>query len=427
MPNNKFMAKYLKALIIVGLFLSLLTVGRAVAAQSVYVDLNSAEAAAGYVLKQDNFELEIKPQVLSEPATVVFKELGQDYPALNGYDRISDIYQYDVRLERPRILDQRLFAKIKFDSTKSNSKQIYAWDRAKSKWLPLPTGIDWDKKEAVTEVPFPFLNIALFENPHPYREQLRDTGQPGLSARAAVSIDAQTGEVLYQKDATRQHSMASLTKMMTALVFLEHNPGWQKGVTMAGSDNVGGATVGLNPGEVVSVRDLFATMLVGSRNNAAMALVRASGLSTGQFVAAMNDKAAQLGLAQTHFEEPTGLSAGNMTSALDYAKLSRKALEHSEIRWFSSLPLYGFSTKNTHRALSVNNTNKMVRGPRPSIGGKTGFTYEAGYCLMTWLKEEPGRSGEIISVVLGDPNYASIFSDTERLTDWVFDAYQWNL
>ncbi len=421
------MPKHLKVLLVLGLLSVTLGFGRGITAQTVYVDLNATDAANGYVLDQGKFELKINPLVLSEKATLAVKELGNDYPALNGYDRISDIYQYDIRLEHPRILAQRVTAKIKFDSTKSNSKQIYAWDRAKAKWLPMPTGIDWDKKEAVTEVPFPFLNIALFENPHPYREQLRDTGQPGLSAHSAVSIDAQTGEILYQKDATRQRSMASLTKMMTALVFLEHNPGWQKEVTMAGSDNVGGATADLRAGEVVSVRDLFATMLVGSRNNAAMALVRASGLSTEQFVAAMNEKAAQLGLSQSHFEEPTGLSAGNMTSALDYARLSQKALQKSEIRWFSSLPLYGFSTRNTHRALAVTNTNKMVRGSRPSIGGKTGFTYEAGYCLMTWLKEAPGRSGEIISVVLGDPNYASIFSDTERLTDWVFDAYQWNL
>lgn len=421
------MTKVLRAVILLGFLVGVLGLARGAGATSVYVDLSAPEAAAGYVLDQGAFTLEIRPRVLSEPATVVFKELGDDYPGLNGYDRISDIYQYDVRLERPRILGQRLVAKLKFSSSKNNSKQIYAWDRAKAKWLPLPTGIDWQKKEAVTEVPFPFLNIALFENQQPYREQLRDTGQPGLSARSAVSIDAQTGEILYQKDATTQRSMASLTKMMTALVFLEHNPGWQKEVTMAGSDNVGGATADLRAGEILSVRDLFATMLVGSRNNAAMALVRASGLSTGQFVAAMNDKAAQLGLSQTNFEEPTGLNAGNMTSALDYAKLSQKALQKSEIRWFSSLPMYGFSTKNTRRALAVNNTNKLVRGARPLIGGKTGFTYEAGYCLMTWMKESTGRSGEIINVVLNDSRFAETFSDTERLSDWVFDAYSWNL
>lgn len=421
------MPKYRKAFLVLGLLVAIFGFGRGSIAQTTYVDLSAADAANGYVLDQGNFELQINPHVLAEKAALAVKELGNDYPALNGYDRISDIYQYDVRLEHPRILDQRLVAKLKFSSSKNNSKQIYAWDRAKAKWLPLPTGIDWQNKEAVTEVPFPFLNIALFENPHPYREQLSNTGQPGLNANSAVSIDAQTGEILFQKDATTQRSMASLTKMMTALVFLEHNPGWQKEVTMAGSDNVGGATADLRAGEIVSVRDLFATMLVGSRNNAVMALVRASGLSTGQFVAAMNEKATQLGLTQTHFEEPTGLNAGNMTSALDYARLSQKALQKSEIRWFSSLPMYGFSTRNTHRALAVNNTNKMVRGARPSIGGKTGFTYEAGYCLMTWLREEPGRSGEIISVVLGDPNYAGIFSDTERLSDWVFDAYRWNL
>lgn len=421
------MIKHLKIAIVVGLCLVTFRTGSLAAAQDVRVDLSATEAAAGYVLDRDGFTLEITPGILSEKTTIVFKELGNDYPELSGYDRISDIYQYDVRLERPRILDQRLVAKTNFDSTKSSSKQIYAWDRAKAKWLPLPTGIDWEKKEAVTEVPFPFLNIAVFENQRPYREPQRATGAPGISARSAVMLDASTGEVLYQKDATRQHSMASLTKMMTALVFLEHNPGWQKEVTMAGSDNVGGATVGLNPGEVVTVRDLFATMLVGSRNNAVMALVRASGLSESAFVAAMNVKAEQLGLSQTHFEEPTGLSAGNMTSALDYAKLSKKALEKSEIRWFSALPMYGFSTKNTHRALAVSNTNKLVRGYHSLVGGKTGFTYEAGYCLMTWLKETSGRSGEIINVVLGDPSYSSTFSDTRRLSDWAFDAYNWNL
>ncbi len=421
------MKKYLRLLFILSLLFGALGIGSEVSAQSAYVDLSAEEVTAGYIFSQAGFELQIKPHVLSEKATLAFKDLGDDYPAISGYNRISDIYQYDVRLAHPRILEQRLIAKIKFDSAKNNSKQIYAWDRAKAKWLPLPTGIDWDKKEAVTEVPFPFLNIAVFENQRPYREQLSSTGQPGLIARAAVSIDAQTGEILYQKNATRQHSMASLTKMMTALVFLDHNPGWQKQVTMVAADNVGGATVNLNAGDVVTVRDLFAVMLVGSRNNAVKALVRASGLSEKDFVVAMNEKAAKLGLEKTHFEETTGLSAGNMTSALDYARLSQKVLQKSEIRWFSSLPMYGFSTKNTRRALAVNNTNKLVRGSRPLIGGKTGFTYEAGYCLMTWQKKESGRSGEIVNVVLGDPHYADTFSDTQRVSDWVFSAYRWNL
>lgn len=412
---------------VLGMVLALLFVAPPVFAGNVYVDLSATEMAAGYVLDQGDFRLEIKPGVLAEKTTIAYKELGENYPRLSGYDRISDIFQYDLRLQQPRILGQRIISRLKFNSDKTNSKQIYAWDLAKKKWLPLPTGIDWERKEAVTEVPFPFLNIAVFENQRPYREQLRKTGQLALSARAAVTIDAQTGDILYQKDAHHQHSMASLTKIMTALVFLEHNPGWQKSVTMAAADNVGGAMINLRAGEVVTIRDLFATMLVGSRNNAVKALVRASGLSERDFVAAMNNKAKQLGLEQTHFEEPTGLSAGNMTSALDYARLSRKALEKSEIRWFSSLPMYGFSTKNTRRALAVSNTNKLVRGARPLIGGKTGFTYEAGYCLMTWQKKAAGRSAEVINVVLGDPTYAGTFADTNRLSDWVFSAYRWNL
>lgn len=419
------MAKFFK--IAFGALVVVFALAQNVSAQNFYVDLNASEAATGYTLDRGKFQLQIKPKVISEKITIAYKELGDNYPDLAGYDRISDIFQYDIRLQPPRLLGQRVISRLKFDSDKTNSKQIYAWDFAKKKWLPLPTGIDWRRKEAVTEVPFPFLNIAVFENRRPYREQLHRTGQPGITARAAVTIDAQTGEVLYQREATRQHSMASLTKIMTALVFLEHNPGWQKTVTMANSDNVGGATVNLNPGDVVTVRDLFATMLVGSKNNAVKALVRASGLSERDFVAAMNDKAKQLGLKQTHFEEPTGLNAGNITSALDYARLSRKALEKTEIRWFSSLPMYGFSTKNSHRALAINNTNKLVRGSRPLIGGKTGFTYEAGYCLMTWQKKEAGRSAEVINVVLGDPRYADTFNDTTRISNWVFSAYRWNL
>jgi D-alanyl-D-alanine endopeptidase (penicillin-binding protein 7) len=251
------------------------------------------------------------------------------------------------------------------------------------------------------------------------------TPSPAVTARAAVSIDAGSGQVLYQKNPQQVRSLASLTKLMTALVFLDHNPDWSKTITMERDDNVGGATVDLRPGEQVSVRDLFAAMLIGSKNNAVLALVRASGLSQVDFVAEMNERAAALKLSQTRFVEPTGLDARNVSTALDYARLSQAALQKNEIRWFTSLPMYRFQTRNTGRLIDVHNTNRLVRGRYFLQGGKTGFTDEAGYCLVTYLKNQPRGRAEVINVVMGDSRYQFIFDDTSRLADWVFASHVW--
>jgi D-alanyl-D-alanine carboxypeptidase len=128
-----------------------------------------------------------------------------------------------------------------------------------------------------------------------------------LTVKSALVLEKRTGNVVFEKSAGEVRPIASLTKLMTALVFLEYNPGWDKIVTLEKTDFVGGATLWLKKGDKVRVKDLFYAMLAGSKNNAAEALVRSTGLKREKFIELMNEKAQNWSLSNTIFYDTTGL------------------------------------------------------------------------------------------------------------------------
>jgi len=390
------------------------------------VNLDAATITKGYTVTAD-MEIGILPGVLSEPSRVKIENYGGELPGASNAELISDVYLYDISMTNPDVLVNPITIKIPFASENLKNKQIYVWHREKESWQSIPTDVNEDQNYARAFVHFPFSIVAVFEGEGSDITRLSDADFTEFSAGSILAIDAKTGTVLYQKDAGIKRPLASLTKLMTAQVFLNNNPGWDKEVMFLGSDNVGGAAIDLRPGEVVSVRDLFWTMLVGSKNNATKALVRSTGLAEADFIAKMNAQAAEWGLTQTWFVEPTGLSAENVTSARDYARLSQRVLQSPEVMQASTSAHYTLRTKNTGRFLSVRNTNRLTEGSRYYLtGGKTGFTYEAGYCLMTRLRPAPSSAAEIINVIMNDGGYSNLFSHTEILSDWVYRTFKWN-
>jgi D-alanyl-D-alanine endopeptidase (penicillin-binding protein 7) len=233
----------------------------------------------------------------------------------------------------------------------------------------------------------------------------------GVYARSAIVLDPSTGEVLYAKDAARMVPIASITKLMTAMVFLEQKPDLLGSVAVTRPEMNGAGHTQLRNLEQVMLGDLLHMSLMCSDNCATRVLVRESGLSQEDFLARMNQKSVELGLSSTRFVEFTGLDERNVSSATDVARMLRAAADNATIRQISTTPYYDFrSASRPHRIV---NTNRLLHNHRMEVvGGKTGFINEAGYCLATWIRSE-GR--DMIAVVLGAPTNATRFADVVRL------------
>ncbi len=244
-----------------------------------------------------------------------------------------------------------------------------------------------------------------------------------ISAQSAAVMDIKTGIVLWQKNANEVRSIASISKLMTALVFLEHNPGWQTEMTMEHADETNGGTARILRGETVSVKDLFYTSLIASDNNATTALVRSTGLSKEEFVALMNQKAADLQLKHTSFVEPTGLEDGNQSTVLDILLMAKQAFNNPDIKAAVNNKNYTFSTLSG-REHKIQSTNLLLNSYMNIIAGKTGYINAAGYCLVS---EVAGENGQVIlSVVLGSDSHESRFQDLKILSAWVLDNFVWS-
>jgi D-alanyl-D-alanine endopeptidase (penicillin-binding protein 7) len=247
-----------------------------------------------------------------------------------------------------------------------------------------------------------------------------------LTATAAALIDTQSGEVLYSQGDDRVTSIASITKLMTALVLLESNPDWEAPVTIQMADNDYEGIQYLKVGDTLSARDMFSVMLVGSANNAAMALSRSAGMSREQFVAKMNSKARSLGLQHTVFVDPTGYLPENRSAAFEVARLAYDALSHAEIHDALTTKEFDVRTK-AGKLRSVPSTDELLdsflnQGDFLIAGGKTGYTQEAGYALV--LRAKKGQA-DVIAVVLGSADSEARFQDAKSLLYWGFKTFEW--
>jgi len=249
-----------------------------------------------------------------------------------------------------------------------------------------------------------------------------------------LSLAADKGAVLaahgriffYQKNADEVQPIASITKLMTALVFLENNPGWDKIYTITGGDQVEGGILNLFPGDEVRIKDLFKTSLIASDNGATLALVHATGLDEKEFVKKMNEKARFLGLNRTRFIDSVGLSDRNVSTAREVALLAKAALEEEEISQATESKDYSFTTLNG-KDKKIESTDYLLFDSEKNafqvMGGKTGYTDKAGYCFAGRFKDGSGR--EVISVVLNSSGKNERFRESKSLVNWVFQNYIW--
>lgn len=239
---------------------------------------------------------------------------------------------------------------------------------------------------------------------------------PDLRAEAGVIYDVQTGEVIWGENEDVPRSIASITKIMTAVVFLQGQPDLEQQVLITRADLRRASTTYLRTGERVKVDDLVHLLLIPSDNAAARVLARIAPGGETAFVARMNETAAALGLHSTHYADSSGLSAENVSSAHDMARLLTYAVADERIGRIMRMPAYAFRT--SHRRVHVRTTNQLVRqGDVDVVGGKTGFIRKAGYCLATLLRL-PGGGPEVAVVVLGASSSRNRFWEARHLFNW---------
>ena len=245
------------------------------------------------------------------------------------------------------------------------------------------------------------------------------TGQqvPDIRAEAAVIYNPETREVLWSSNAETERSIASITKVMTALVALDSGMDPQTQVTVAASDVARASTTYLRRGYKVTVDDLMNLLLIGSDNAAARALARVSPYGAQGFVDQMNAKARQLGLAATHYADPSGLLAANVSNALDMAQLISYASADERIGGVMRKTSY--TTRSGNRTITARSTNQLVKtGDIDVLGGKTGFISRSGYCLASLLRL-PQTGQQVAVVVLGAKSNAGRFWETRHLFNWL--------
>lgn len=253
------------------------------------------------------------------------------------------------------------------------------------------------------------------------RQLVDADGDPILRSAAAVVIDQSSGAVLFEKNAATQVPIASITKLMTAMVVLDAKPDMQEELVIGKEDvdTLKGTSSRLRVGTRLTREEMMRLALMASENRAAAVLSRYYPGGRQEFIAAMNRKAEELGLAETHFEDPTGLTAANVSSARDLTKMAAAAHAYPEIREFSTAPRY--EVKIGRRLQAFHNTNRLVNNNSWEIGlSKTGYISEAGKCLVmqAWLNNKP-----MIIVLLDSWGKLTRIADANRIRRWIESAY----
>lgn len=244
-------------------------------------------------------------------------------------------------------------------------------------------------------------------------------------AKSAILMDADSGTVIYEKNSNAKLPPASITKIMTMLLVMEAIDEGRlkltdKVQTSEYAASMGGSQIFLETGEEMTVEDMLKGVALASGNDASVALAEKIAGSEPQFVTMMNEKAAQLGMKNTRFENCNGLPApGHLSSAHDIAIMSRELLKYDGITKYTGL-YQDHLRKTSEKPFWLVNTNKLVRFYHGADGLKTGYTSEAKFCLSATARRDNLR---LIAVVMGEPNTKSRNAEVSQMFDFAFAQY----
>lgn len=239
---------------------------------------------------------------------------------------------------------------------------------------------------------------------------------PYVTAHSAVLLDAETGELLYDRDGNVQRPPASTTKIMTAILALELTEPEEITTVSEKAGNVGESSIYLDKGDKIKIGELLEGALLSSGNDACVALAENTAGSQDEFIRLMNQKAASLGAYNTNFVNPNGLPDPNhYSTAFDLALITRYAMNNPQFAEIVSQKYSVINFEEPRKSQNAKNTNKLLWNYPLADGVKTGTTNAAGKCLVASASKDGRR---LICVVLNAPDR---FGDAQRLLQWGFD------
>lgn len=238
-----------------------------------------------------------------------------------------------------------------------------------------------------------------------------------VEAKSALLYDVEANKIIFAKDIFERQPIASLTKLTTALVAFEEISPDKEIIISPEAVGALGEMGQLNVGEKISFQNLLYVLLLASSNDAAIAIAE----NCENLLTKMNQRAKELGLNNTFFEDPHGLSPNNQSNARELAKIMETVLKNSQLTKIMETSVIDFPTvngsiKNRHLV----NTNKLLESETGVFAGKTGYTEEAGECMITAARAKNGDT--LISVVLNSPDR---IGETKKLLNWAQEAFIW--
>ena len=247
-----------------------------------------------------------------------------------------------------------------------------------------------------------------------------EDNEPNLNARIAVAYDRTSGNIIYGKNENKRTAMASTTKIMTAIVLIENADLNQSVVISTKAAGTGGSRLGLKKNDKITLNDLLYGLMLKSGNDAAVAIAETVGGNIEEFANMMNSKAKELGLENTHFVTPHGLdNPEHYTTAYELAKLADYAMKNEVFAKVVNTKTYTVTINGYPK--TINNTNELLGYLEGVNGVKTGFTNNAGRCLVTSVNRE---GFEIITVVLQDDTKKIRTTDSIKLIEYVYNNYE---
>ncbi len=244
-----------------------------------------------------------------------------------------------------------------------------------------------------------------------------------ISAKSALVKDLKTDKILFSKNINEKRSLASITKLMSAMVLIDLNPDWNKVIEFSENPGSDFNKLKLNVYDKIKFQDLFNVTILSSSNSGIEILIKNIGISRDEFINKMNQKARAFGLRDTFFIDPTGLDNNNISTANEILIFAEKAFKYEKIREISSLKNYSFSPVDESRVITIKNTNELIGSYLTIDAGKTGTTDDAGSCLVSEISYDD--KGPILAVVLGSASHFERFSDLKSIAFWVFENYVW--
>ncbi len=273
-----------------------------------------------------------------------------------------------------------------------------------------------------------YFNVVFQKNNNYYPiKKINDSLGVSISAESALVKDVKTDKVLWAKNADKKRSIASITKLMSAIVILKsENIDWNKEIEITSDDLTGDFNkLKILGGDKIRFEDLFKASLIASSNKGVEILIKNLGMSQDDFVKKMNNETRLLGLSNTFFKDATGLSSENVSTAKEVLIFASSAFSYDKIRESTSKKTFSFPILNSKREISVKNTNELLSSYLKIEAGKTGTTDDAGYCLVSEISYM--SKGPIMAVVLGSSSHGDRFFDLKSLSGWVFDNYEWKI